>query len=288
MNGPRRPVLRYHGGKWKLAPWVLEHFPPHNIYVEAFGGAASLLMRKTRCYGEVYNDLDADVVNVFRILRDPVTAAELCKRISLTPFARDEFKAAYDEPADSIDAAHKMIVRSFMGFGSASMTRMHITGFRSNSNRSGTIPATDWANWPSQVQEFVERLRGVVIENRDAVKVITQHDSPSTLHYVDPPYPHSTRSSLTHKNGNRGHYYRHDMDDFEHRRLALALRERQGMVIVSGYTCPLYDDELYGDWKRVERAHYADGARPRTEVLWLNSACVAALERSKSQGRLVA
>ena len=273
---PRRPVLRYHGGKWRLAPWILGFFPPHRIYVEPFGGAASVLLRKPRSYGEVYNDLDGDVVNVFRVLQDPAKAALLASLITLTAYARDEFKRAYQEPAGEVDAAHKMLVRSFMGFGSASMTRMHITGFRANSSRSGTIPAQDWANWPYQVQAFTERLRGVVIENKDGLAVMKQHDKPQTLHYVDPPYVHATRSSLKNHNGNRGHYYRHDMDDDGHRRLAAGLHELQGMVVVSGYPSPLYD-ELYADWPRFERQHMADGARRRTEALWLSPSTVDAL-----------
>jgi len=66
---PARPVLRYHGGKWKLAPWIIAQMPPHRIYVEPFGGAASVLMRKSRVYAEVYNDRWDSVVNVFRVLR---------------------------------------------------------------------------------------------------------------------------------------------------------------------------------------------------------------------------
>lgn len=245
-------------------------------------------MRKARCYGEVYNDLDAEVVNVFRVLRDPANATELCRRVRMTPFARDEFRWAYEEPTDYVDRAHRMIVRAFMGFGSASMTRMHITGFRSNANRSGTNPSQDWASWPEQIQLFTERLRGVVVENRDAELVMRQHDDVKTLHYVDPPYPTSTRSSLNNKNGNRGHYYRHDMNDADHIELAGVLRSLKGMVVLSGYPCDLYDRELYADWERHEKRHMADGARPRMEVLWLNPACSAALLAARSQGRLIA
>lgn len=70
-----RPIMRYPGGKYTLAKWVISHFPVHETYVELFGGAASVLMRKQRSIGEVYNDLDGDVVNVFRVLRDRKQAA---------------------------------------------------------------------------------------------------------------------------------------------------------------------------------------------------------------------
>lgn len=87
-----RPVLRYHGGKWKLAPWVISQMPRHSVYVEPFGGGASVLLRKEPLGAECYNDLDGQVVNVFRCLQDPESAEEIRRRISLTPFARQEFE----------------------------------------------------------------------------------------------------------------------------------------------------------------------------------------------------
>lgn len=244
------------------------------------GGGASVLMRKPRSYGEVYNDLDHEVVNVFRVLQDPVRAEALRRRLDLTPFARVEFKRSYEPATDDVDAAAKMIVRAFMGFGSASMTRMHITGFRSNSNRSGTTPAQDWASWPDNVPAFVTRLKGVVIENRQALIVMAQHDSPETLHYVDPPYVQSTRTSLANKNGNRGHYYRHDMTDQEHEVLAEFLHGVTGMVVISGYRSGLYET-LFNDWEFREREHMADGARRRREVIWLNHAAAKAQQQMR-------
>lgn len=282
---PKRPVLRYHGGKWRLAPWLLTFFPRHRVYVEPFAGAASVLIRKPRSHGEVYNDLDSDVVNVFRVIQDPAKAAALCRRVTLTTFSRVEFRASYKVGPDDDDVsrAWAMIVRSFMGFGSASMTRSHITGFRSNSSRSGTIPAEDWKNWPGEIRNFVERLRGVVIENRPAIEVMLQHDRPDCLFYVDPPYPVGTRSSLHNKNGNVGHYYRHDMTNEDHQRLAETLHALQGMVVISSYPSALYDKELFAAWARFERPHLADGARPRTEAVWLNPACVDALKLERQQ-----
>lgn len=263
MNAPSRPIVRYHGGKWILAPWIISHFPPHRVYVEPFGGGGSVLMRKTRSYAEVYNDLDGEIVNVFRVVRDH--GDELRRALELTPFARDEFLLSYEPSDDPVEQARRTITRSFMGFGSAAVCGQ-ASGFRSNSNRSGTTPAHDWGNYPDILPATINRLRGVVIESKDATEVIQQHDGQDTLHYVDPPYVHETRSK-----GNpyckKG--YKHEMTDDQHRELAAVLKTLQGAVILSGYRCPLYD-ELYAGWTRIERNAYADGARDRVEVLWIS------------------
>ncbi len=262
--GPARPILRYHGGKWMLAPWIISHFPEHRTYVEPFGGAASVLLRKPRSYAEVYNDLADGIVNVFQVLRD--SPGELERRLRLTPFSRTEFMATYAEtPEDPIEWARQVIFRSMAGFGSASVTKGYKTGFRANSSRSGTTPALDWMHYPDNLKDFVERLRGVVIENRDYREVMLQHDSPETLHYCDPPYVHSTRGF-----GNpQDKGYEHEMTDAQHEQFAEVLQDLRGMVIVSGYRCDLYD-RLFACWQRRERVAHADGARDRVEVLWLS------------------
>ncbi len=243
-----------------MAPWVISHFPRHKVYVEPFGGAGSVLIRKPRSYAEVYNDLCGDVVNLFRILQDPTHAKELDRMLRLTPFARAEFDLAYQFDSRPLEQARRLIIRSYMGFGSDGHTiESGKTGFRSNSNRSGTTPAHDWANFPSVIPAFCERLSGVVIENRDAKDVMLQHDSDQTLHYVDPPYVHATRGTK--------HGYNFEMTNDEHEELLFFLKSLKGFVIVSGYQNKLY--EKLG-WHFVSIQSLADGARPRNEVLWMN------------------
>lgn len=272
LCAPTRPALRYHGGKWRLAPWIISHFPPHRVYVEPFGGAASVLLRKPRSYTEVYNDLNDDLVEFFRVLRDREQAERLIEMLRLTPFARTEFEAAYIPSEDPVERARRMLVRAFMGFGSASVICGHKTGFRANSNRSGTTPAHDWMNYPDALHAIVDRLQGVVIEHREALACMRQHDGQETLYYVDPPYVHATRQFECTRAKT---VYSNEMTDADHEALAAGLNNLSGMVILSGYRCELYDG-LYARWERRAKQAFADGARARIECVWLNPAAAAA------------
>lgn len=272
---PARPALRWHGGKWRMAPWVISHFPSHRVYVEPFGGAASVMLRKPAIPAEVYNDLDMTVVTLFRVLRDPVKALELQRRLRLTPFARAEFDWSYEAAVDDIDRAHKTIIRSFMGFGSDSVTRSCRTGFRTKLSDERALPSQSWSSFWEAVPSFTDRFSGVTIENKPALEIIDRYDMPQTLFYLDPPYLHGTRSSLVGRS-KRTHGYTHEMSDDDHGQLLDRINAMSGMCIISGYPSPVYDASL-SEWRRVERKAMADGARARTEVLWLNPAATEQL-----------
>lgn len=254
-----RPALRYHGGKWKIAPWIISHFPKHRIYVEPYGGAASVLLRKEKSYAEIYNDLDGEIVNFFKVVR--CHGRSLKRALMLTPFARREFIRAYSNIKDPVETARKTIIKSFMGYGSDSIRRK--SGFRCDSMRSGTTPAHDWKNYADHIEQLIERFRDVIIEDRPALEVIKNNDTPETLFYVDPPYLHSLRSSVSNK------AYRHEMDNNDHVNLAKVLRSVEGKVVVSGYESELYND-LYLGWNKDKKKSLADGARARVEVIWKN------------------
>lgn len=264
---PTRPVLRYHGGKWILAEWILSHFPRHRIYVEPYAGAASVLLRKDRCFSEVYNDLNGEIVNLFTVLRDPAASAELRQLIEHTPFARAEFARSRRQSDLPVEQARRTLVRFWMGV-SPHGAQGAGTGYRTGTKSAHRAPAQDWAKLPEQFPLWVERLRGVNIESAPALTIIRQNDTPQTLFYCDPPYPKSTRSKKTRPLS----AYAHEMTDEQHRELAEGLRAVKGMVIVSGYPCDLYDSELYPDWHRVERDAFAEAGNVRTEVLWINEA----------------
>jgi len=287
MEAVTSPALRYHGGKFRLAQWIMTFFPAHTVYVEPFGGAASVLLQKEPCGAECYNDLDGTVVNVFRILRDPERAAELKRRVELTPFARAEFDWAYEPAIDDMDAAHKLIVKSFMGHGSDSATRSCRTGFRAKLTDGRALPSVEYSTWPDAIPSFTRRLRNVVIENRAAIEVIERMDTENTLFYVDPPYCLGSRTSMRGRSSSM-HAYRHELSDDDHRQLAAVLHKVRGMVVLSGYPTELYDTELFRDWERYERRAVADHARIRTEVVWINKACADQINLQRSQQRMFA
>ena len=280
MSPPRRPALRWHGGKWLLAPWIIDHLPAHRVYVESYGGAASVMLRKPRAYAEIYNDLDAQVVRFFRVIQNQRKLARLNRLLRVTPFARAEFELAYELSGDEVEEARRLVVRSFMGFGSDGHNRAQKTGFRANSNRSGSTPAHDWQNYPDNLAALAERMMGVIIEQRPAIDVMLQHDGADTLHYVDPPYLPETRSTASRRGGGQYHAYAHELSNDDHDTLLLALHGLQGMVVLSGYQSEKYEGAL-GNWRRIERVAFADGARARTEILWLNPRAVAGLHQQQ-------
>lgn len=271
----KAPVLRYHGAKFRLAPWIMSFFPEHRCYVEPFGGAAGVLLQKPRAYAEVYNDLDGEVVNFFRVLRDPANRDALIEACLMTPYAREEFDEAWLPTASPIEQARRLCIRAQMGFGSAGATK-GVTGFRIDTKREyGTAQAL-WTRYPQAIAAAGERFSGVLIENRPAIDVMRQHDGKETLHFVDPPYMHVTRVM---RGSNR--CYRHEMTDADHAELLECITSLSGFVVLSGYESDLYDSELR-DWRKAttqSRISAGRGTALRTECVWINPACDRALQR---------
>ena len=260
----KRAALRYFGGKWALAPWIIEHMPAHRVYVEPFGGAASVLLRKPRSKIEVYNDLDDEIVELFRILQNPAQCRELFRLLRRTPYARREFEQAFRATSEPLIRAQRAIIRAYMSFHhSALFNPVKNTFADARHRKRGGSKMGEWANYPRHLASVCRRLRGVLIEHSDALRVIRVQDSPDTLFFIDPPYVASTRDKSA--------FYRHEMTDAQHVALLTLLRGRQGQVMISGYASELYDD-LLADWRRLTRQHYAAadcGAKVRTEVLWI-------------------
>ncbi|MFI1194020.1 DNA adenine methylase [Micromonospora sp. NPDC020750] len=261
-----RPPFPYYGGKQMLADRILPLLPPHEHYVEPYAGSLALLLAKPRTAFETVNDLDGNLVNFWRVLRE--RSDELEEACGLTPHARAEHAEAMDLEAyptdDPVERARRTWVLLTQGQSGGTGRR---TGWRFFVNPSGSV-----FSMPKYLEAYVERfgpavarLFGVSIECRPALDVITTYGRcPGVLLYVDPPYVHSTR---------KGRGYRHEMTDDDHRALAVVLREAKATVVLSGYPSGMYDLELYPDWHRVQLATGTGNGgewRDRTEVLWSN------------------
>ena len=259
-----RPALRYYGGKWKLGGWIASQFPPHDCYVEPYGGGASVLLQKSPALHEVYNDLDLAVVSFFRVLRERPGALQRVLRH--TPFSRAELDTACrpaDAGVDELELARRLFIRSWQGHhGLPAQGQMGWRFERSRTRSKTTVD--DWCAVIEQIEAVANRLRRVQIECDHALRVITRFDTPQTVVYVDPPYPQATRSERW-----RMSAYNHELTDDDHRKLAWVLSGIKGMAIVSGAPCALYD-ELYAGWQRVSRRQVTQARTTATECLWLS------------------
>lgn len=273
MTALTRPPLRYHGGKWRIAPWVMEHLPRHLVYVEPFGGGASILLRKSRARTEIYNDLDGSAVNFFKVCRD--RAGELARAVALTPYARSEYNDLYAATGDPVEDARRFACRSFMG--QSSKGAFEKSGFDGRMNDDHFIGRlSGLVDLPETISRVAGRMRGVVIEQCPAIALMERYDTPDTVFYVDPPYLPGSRGRDD--GAGRRRVFTHDMTHEDHVKLLGFVLGLNGMVILSGYPSNLYDVALRG-WRRVETDARADGAETKkTEVLWLNPACARALE----------
>lgn len=255
-----RPALRYLGGKWRDARWIISHFPKHMAYVEPCGGASSVLLQKPPCSGpETFNDLDLDVLNFFRVLRE--MPEELVRRIELTPFHRAEFDAAHEGSADPVERARRFYVFSMMNITGAQSQRSSGARFLAKPD-ARHIPAQTEAT-ADHLLEIAKRLKPVQFECMDAIDCIRKYAVPGGLVYFDPPYLRSVRDS--------SHVYNFEPDDFWHARAAEAIIDSGAFAVVSGYFSELYND-LYTarGFTRKEKATRKNGNRNAVECLWLS------------------
>lgn len=267
LKGRKLIAFGWYGGKYSHLDWLLPLLPQTFAYCEPFAGSAAVLINRPPAKIETYNDLDGEVCNFFRVLRDD--RERLIERIALTPFSREEFALAceLDGGLPDLERARRFYVRARQvrtGLAqTASLGRWANCRNTSRSGMSGVV--SRWLGGVEQLDAIAERLLRVQIENRPALEVIELYDGPDTLFYCDPPYVHDTRGD--------DKAYAHEMTDADHELLAQALNRVQGRVAISNYDCALMND-LYPPprWRKLvgpERTIHSTKDQ-RREVLWVN------------------
>lgn len=266
-NGRKYIAFGWYGGKFSHLEWLLPLLPECHHYCEPFAGSAAVLLNRSPSPVETYNDLDGEVVNFFRVLRDQ--KAELIEKIGLTPFSREEFGLAceIDPSASPIERARRFYVRARQvrtGLAqTASLGRWANCKNTSRAGMSGVV--SRWLGGVEALPEIAERLLRVQIENRPALDVIRLYDDTGTLFYCDPPYVHDTRGD--------DKAYGHEMTDRQHAELAGVLNTASGLAAISNYDCDLMR-RLYPapKWRihiSPERTIHSTKDK-RVEVLWTN------------------
>lgn len=258
-----KQVLKYPGAKSRLAEWICSFIPPHKVYLEPFAGSLSVLFNKPRSHIETVNDLNKEVVNFFRVLREYPEL--LIRLIEMTPYSREEYKRAYEPADNNVERARRFCVRCWMGFGASNL---YMNGFKTGQQSNSPNPARAWSELPETIKLASERLQGVQIECLPAVELIKRYNTPDVFIYADPPYLRSTR---------KNYLYKHEMTDEEHRELLEVLLEHPGKVLLSGYDNDLYNMMLAG-WHKVSKETQAEHGLKRIEVLWMNFEPVKQME----------
>lgn len=120
-----KAIMKYPGSKWGTAAWIIGHFPDHHSYLEPFFGSGAVFFNKPRSDIETINDINGDVVNLFKWIKDD--PEKLAHEIYFTPYSRAVYEDAYQrEPENSLEAAVLFYIRLNMGHG-----------FRTNGKKSG-------------------------------------------------------------------------------------------------------------------------------------------------------
>lgn len=254
-----KTLLQYPGGKRRLAPWIVSRMPAHHSYLEPYFGGGAVLFAKPAAPIETVNDLDGDVVNFFRVIRDEESRKKLVDWLWYTPYAREAYEESFKRPPrDAVERAGYFAVRS-----------MQSHGFRLNENcgwkkdvhgREAAYALHNWNRLPESLGQTAARLKQVQIENRPALELIKAFNHENVLIYADPPYVLSTRSRRQ---------YRYEMTDEEHRELLEELCRSRAKVMLSGYDCELYREYL-GGWRKVQTMARTQSGDRRVETLWMN------------------
>ncbi|MBD9774238.1 DNA adenine methylase [Enterococcus faecalis] len=252
-------ILNYPGSKWRMSDLIISQMPKHKAYLEPFMGSLAVFLNKPRVTLETINDIDARLVNLFRVMRDD--PEKLQYLIYHTLYSREEFMKSNEISSDPIEDARRMAVRLWFGVGGKTVT---MPGFRKNISWNGPYTAYEWTDMYSRIGYAAARMKNAQIESKDGIQLIKEHNDPDTLIYCDPPYIGSSLVSDHYENGFTNH---------QHEELLTTLINHQGKVILSGYDSELYNDILK-DWKVIKQQTKVGITTKkksnRTEVLWLN------------------
>lgn len=261
-----KAIFRYPGSKWSIADWIIQHFPDgyeKMVYLEPFAGSGAVFFNKLPGAVETINDLDSDIVNLFRVLREQ--PEELKQVLELTPYSREEYDKSFEPCEEPVEKARRYMVRTTQAIGAKIGSKC---GWRNHKQKKIGGTACKWGGITETIETASVRLRGdtthlIQIEHMDALRLIQRYNNRDVLMYIDPPYLRATRKS--------GRLYRYEMDESGHAALLDLLVKSKASILVSGYDSELYNQSLAG-WHTDTTIIQTTSAEKATEKIWMNYA----------------
>ena len=248
-------ILKFPGGKWRIADWIISFFPEHKVYCEPYFGSGAIFFNKQPVYTETINDIDGDIYNLFMVCRN--YPLELAKEINLTLFSREEFQHCNERSDNPVEQARRTLVRYHQSFGTSNSS---LNSWRNVQTYGGPRCATMWNYLPEAIIKCCERLKQAQIKNIDGIELIKRYNDKDTLLYLDPPYLPELRKK---------NIYKCEMKEEKHIELLETIKKSNSMIVLSGYDNKLYNSVL-SDWYAAEKKTTAQMGKQRTEKLWMN------------------
>lgn len=252
----------YPGGKTTIAPWIISHFPKHKVYVEPFGGSASVLVQKEKSNVEVYNDINSDCVAFFNAIKEH--SKELSEWVKNTPYSRELYETWRDEfnqgirPSDTVEQAGRFWFLTTASFGGDIHQGGGTFSVQKSACKESHYGPTKWQRKGENVKNIRDRFHNVEIENLDWIELVDKYDGPNSFFYCDPPYVDVGEDYYTTNGG------------FDHVEFCDTISELEGLVLIS------YDHnipEALDSWHTVRRTKEATISKQRpqkVETLTMN------------------
>lgn len=258
-----RTLLKFHGGKNYLSPWLITNCPTNVTKMELYdiyGGAGTFLARMPKCIKETYNDIDPELYNLFNNITNP----ELLIKISKIEYTKENFDYYLNNNfTDNLDRAIKEIVIRRMSRGGLMKTFSY-----SNRLRGGQCgDVNSWQTWIKDLPKFVKRFENVIILNKNAKDIIIENiNNTNAFFFLDPPYLSITRTAKK--------TYRNEMTENQHIEMLEILKESESKIMLCGYYSELYKNHL-NNWNMKTKTLANNSSQnttkdSRVECIWLN------------------
>lgn len=262
-NKKMRSPIKYFGGKIYMYDELKKHFPKdfeELVFIDGFGGGGSVLFSKEPIGVEIYNDLDQNLYNLFKVLSDKRLFMEFKEKLDLLPYSRDfrsEFKKKLKEEYDKLSEVERAVFYFYLNRTSYNGNGSFVTSINSRRNMSKSV--SDYLSMVDYLPEIHQRISRVIIERLDICELLKKYNCEKIFFYLDPPYVWSSRKSKAR--------YCCDMTDDQHKEMLNIILNHKAKFLISGYDNSIYNILTENGWKKYQ---FKSPLSDSVETIWYN------------------